>query len=351
MNKLHEIKDEFVLKIQPVASSEELDVIRVEFLGKKGKVQELLNALGAVPKEERREMGQALNELKNAISSEIEEKGKRIKEAELNAKIAMTTLYDASLPYEAKSGSLHPITKIINELEDIFASMGFSIEDYSEAVSDFECFTSLNIPEHHPARDMQDTFYLENESGQNPKLLKTHTSAAQNALMKKYGAPLRAIFPGRCFRNEATDATHENTFFQMEGMMIDEGVSISNLIYFMKTMLSKVFERDVEVRLRPGYFPFVEPGFELDIKCLICGGQESESGAKGCPSCKHSGWLELCPCGMIHPNVLKQGDIDTEKYSGFAFGLGLTRLAMMKFAVKDIRVFNGGKIEELKIKA
>ncbi|MCL2861580.1 MAG: phenylalanine--tRNA ligase subunit alpha [Firmicutes bacterium] len=361
MNNLIDIKNEFDLKIQVAATSEELDSVRIEFLGKKGKVQELLNGLGAVPKEERKDRGQALNELKNAIQTEIEQKGVRIKVAELQEKVAKTPVYDASLPYEAKCGSLHPITLITNELEDIFASFGFSVEDYSEVVSDFECFTSLNIPEHHPARDMQDTFYLEDsDSGQcdgeiklsstdrrppitdHQKLLKTHTSAAQNSLMKKYGAPLRAIFPGRCFRNEATDATHENTFFQMEGMMIDEGVSISNLIYFMKTMLSKVFERDVEVRLRPGYFPFVEPGFELDIKCLICGGEK-------CASCKHSGWLELCPCGMIHPNVLKQGGIDTEKFSGFAFGLGLTRLAMMKYGVKDIRVFNGGRIEELKI--
>ena len=158
--------------------------------------------------------------------------------------------------------------------------------------------------------------------------------------MKKYGAPLRAIFPGRCFRNESTDACHENTFFQMEGMMIDENISISNLIYFMKTMLSEVFKRDVKVRLRPGFFPFVEPGFELDINCEICGGE-------GCPSCKNSGWLELCPCGMIHPNVFSEGGIDTEKYTGFAFGLGLTRLAMMKYGVKDIRDFNSGSLKAL----
>ena len=341
MDKLVDIKNEFIFSIQAVTTSDKLEEIRVEYLGKKGKVQELLNALGNYPKEDRREIGQALNDLKNFVQDEIDEKSTKIKETELNAKIAKTEIYDASLPYETKSGSLHPITLITNELEDIFISMGFSVEDYSEIVTEFECFTSLNIPEHHPARDMQDTFYLESESGDN-LLLKTHTSAAQNAIMKKYGAPLRAIFPGRCFRNEATDATHENTFFQMEGMMIDEGVSISNLIYFMKTMLSKVFERDVEVRLRPGYFPFVEPGFELDIKCLICGGEK-------CPSCKQSGWLELCPCGMIHPNVLSQGGIDMEKHSGFAFGLGLTRLAMMKYGAKDIRIFNNGKLEELKI--
>jgi len=190
---------------------------------------------------------------------------------------------------------------------------------------------------------MQDTYYLDN--GQ---LLKTQTSAAQNAIYKKYrdalvneGKPIKAIFPGRCFRNEATDACHENTFFQMEGVMVGKDISIANLIYSMKTMLSEVFDNyGLKVRLRPGFFPFVEPGFELDISCQICGGT-------GCPSCKHSGWLELCPCGMIHPNVLREGGIDPEVYTGFAFGLGLTRLAMMKYGVKDIRDLNGGTLTAL----
>ena len=216
------------------------------------------------------------------------------------------------------------------------------VEDYSEIVTDYECFESLNIPKHHPARDMQDTYYLTN--GQ---LLKSQTSAAQNAIYKKYrdalvndGVPIKAIFPGRCFRNEATDACHENTFFQMEGVMVDKNISISNLIYFMKTMLSEVFQKDIKVRLRPGFFPFVEPGFELDISCLICGGE-------GCPSCKHSGWLELCPCGMIHPEVLTAGGIDPDDYTGFAFGLGLTRLVMMKYGIKDIRDLNSGSLKTL----
>jgi phenylalanyl-tRNA synthetase alpha chain len=188
---------------------------------------------------------------------------------------------------------------------------------------------------------MQDTYYLSTN-----QLLKTHTSAAQNAILKKYtpeleaDRPIRVIFPGRCFRNEKIDACHENTFFQMEGVMVDKDISISNLIYFMKTMLSEVFQQDITVRLRPGFFPFVEPGFELDIQCTICGG-------KGCPSCKDSGWLELCPCGMIHPNVLIAGGLDPEKYTGFAFGLGLTRLAMMRYGIKDIRVFNSCNLKSL----
>ena len=248
--------------------------------------------------------------------------------------------FDLSMPANLSRGSYHPITLVQRQCEQIFESMGFTVEDYAEVVTDYECFEAVNVPKNHPARDMQDTYYLEN--GQ---LLKSQTSAAQNAILRKYkkpleeqGIPIKAIFPGRCFRNEATDACHENTFFQMEGMMVDKDISISNLIYFMKTMLSEVFQKDIKVRLRPGFFPFVEPGFELDISCLICGGE-------GCPSCKHSGWLELCPCGMIYPEVLKMGGIDPEKYTGFAFGLGLTRLVMMKYGIKDIRDLNGGSLQ------
>jgi len=277
-----------------------------------------------------------INDLKKYMNDELVALQQKLVEAEEQAMVDAAESYDDSLPSSFESGSYHPITLVQRELEEIFLSMGFNIEDYVEIVDDYHCFEALNIPKHHPARDMQDTYYL--STGQ---LLKTHTSAAQNAIMKKYGAPLRAIFPGRCFRNESTDACHENTFFQMEGIMIDKDISISNLIYFMKTMLSEVFKKDINVRLRPGFFPFVEPGFELDIECLICGGE-------GCPSCKNSGWLELCPCGMIHPNVLKAGGIDPEEYTGFAFGLGLTRLAMMKYGVKDIRTFNSGNIKALK---
>jgi phenylalanyl-tRNA synthetase alpha chain len=294
-----------------------------------------MSELRNVPKEEKAEAGQLINTLKGEIAEAIAKTGDRLKAEALMAEIRSAKKYNPTLPRRKRSGSYHPITLIQREVEEIFISMGFTVEDYPEIVDDYHCFEALNIPKHHPARDMQDTYYIEN--GQ---LLKTHTSAAQNHIMRKYGAPLRAIFPGRCFRNEATDACHENTFFQMEGIMIDENISISNLIYFMKSMLSEVFRRDINVRLRPGFFPFVEPGFELDISCLICGG-------KGCPSCKNSGWLELCPCGMIHPNVLREGGIDPDKYTGFAFGLGLTRLAMMKYKIKDIRDLNSGSLKAL----
>ena len=333
--KIKELKAQFDTELAAANSPDALENIRVTFLGKKGPVSALMAELRNVAPNEKAEAGQLINTLKTELSDAIAKTGETLRAAALAAEIRRAKKYNPTLPARNAVGSYHPITLVERELEEIFSSMGFTIEDYPEIVDDYHCFEALNIPKHHPARDMQDTYYLEN--GQ---LLKTHTSAAQNYIMRKYGAPLRAIFPGRCFRNEAIDACHENTFFQMEGIMIDENISISNLIYFMKTMLSEVFQRDIKVRLRPGFFPFVEPGFELDINCLICGGT-------GCPSCKNSGWLELCPCGMIHPNVLKAGGIDTDRYTGFAFGLGLTRLAMMKFGVKDIRDFNGGSLAAL----
>lgn len=331
--RIDELNAGFEAALAGASTPAALEEVRIEFLGKKGHIAELMKGLRDV--EDKKAAGQLINSFKVAVEGAISAKETELREAAIAAQVRSAKKYNPTLSYERELGSYHPITLATREVEAIFESMGFTIENYAEIVGDYECFEALNIPKHHPARDMQDTYYLEN--GQ---LLKTHTSAAQNAIMKKYGAPLRAIFPGRCFRNESTDACHENTFFQMEGMMIDENISISNLIYFMKTMLSEVFKRDVKVRLRPGFFPFVEPGFELDINCEICGGD-------GCPSCKNSGWLELCPCGMIHPNVLREGGIDTEKYSGFAFGLGLTRLAMMKYGVKDIRDFNSGNLKAL----
>ena len=324
--KISSLRESFERELEAAKNSEAVEKLRVAYLGKKGSVTELLKGLKDVSGEQKKEMGQHINLLKKQVEEKIGAQIEKIKAAEEEALVASAEQYDVTLPVTEAEGSYHPITLVQRQLEEIFASMGFTIEDYSEIVDDYHCFEALNIPKHHPARDMQDTYYLEN--GQ---LLKTHTSAAQNAIMKKYGAPLRAIFPGRCFRNEATDACHENTFFQMEGIMIDKNISISNLIYFMKTMLSEVFERDINVRLRPGFFPFVEPGFELDISCLICGGE-------GCPSCKNSGWLELCPCGMIHPNVLKMGGIDPEEYSGFAFGIGLDRLTTTRYKISDIRL-------------
>lgn len=341
-NKILSLKEKFVSELDKIDNLADIESIRVSYLGKKGSVTDLLKGMKELSNDERKAFGQKVNELKGLVNEKITEKTNELKEKEIQKEIELMPEFDLSMPPVMDRGSYHPITLVQRECERIFKSMGFTVEDYSEIVTDYECFESLNIPKHHPARDMQDTYYLTN--GQ---LLKSQTSAAQNAIYKKYrdalvndGVPIKAIFPGRCFRNEATDACHENTFFQMEGVMVDKNISISNLIYFMKTMLSEVFQKDIKVRLRPGFFPFVEPGFELDISCLICGGE-------GCPSCKHSGWLELCPCGMIHPEVLKAGGIDPDEYTGFAFGLGLTRLVMMKYGIKDIRDLNNGNLKTL----
>ena len=309
---ISELRQKFDADLSEVRDSESIEKLRVSYLGKKGSVTELLKGLKDLSGAEKKEFGQTINTLKREVDERITAHVERIRQEEEDRLVNSAEQYDVTLPMDTDCGSYHPITLVQRELEEIFASMGFTIEDYREVVTDYNCFEALNIPKHHPARDMQDTYYLDN--GQ---LLKTHTSAAQNTIMKKYGAPLRAIFPGRCFRNESTDASHENTFFQMEGIMIDKDISISNLIYFMKTMLSKVFKQDVQVRLRPGFFPFVEPGFELD------------------------------PCGMIHPNVLRAGGIDPDEYTGFAFGLGLTRLAMMRYGIKDIRDLNSGNLKVL----
>ena len=341
-NKILSLKEKFVSELDKIDNLADIESIRVSYLGKKGSVTDLLKGMKELSNDERKAFGQKVNELKGLVNEKITEKTNELKEKEIQKEIELMPEFDLSMPPVMDRGSYHPITLVQRECERIFKSMGFTVEDYSEIVTDYECFESLNIPKHHPARDMQDTYYLTN--GQ---LLKSQTSAAQNAIYKKYrdalvndGVPIKAIFPGRCFRNEATDACHENTFFQMEGVMVDKNISISNLIYFMKTMLSEVFQKDIKVRLRPGFFPFVEPGFELDISCLICGGE-------GCPSCKHSGWLELCPCGMIHPEVLKAGGIDPDEYTCFAFGLGLTRLVMMKYGIKDIRDLNSGNLKTL----
>ena len=337
-----QLKQAFNESLAKIETMDDLEALRVEYIGKKGFVTELMKGMKDLSPEEKKTFGQEVNVLKNEVNDAITAKREELRLKEIELENSRMPEFDVSMPANLDRGSYHPITLVQRQCEEIFRSMGFTVENYSEIVTDYECFEALNIPKDHPARDMQDTYYLDN--GQ---LLKSHTSAAQNAIYKKYkkalfeeGKPIKAIFPGRCFRNEATDACHENTFFQMEGVMVDKNISISNLIFFMKTMLSEVFQKDIKVRLRPGFFPFVEPGFELDISCLICGGD-------GCPSCKHSGWLELCPCGMIHPNVLIEGGINPDEYTGFAFGLGLTRLAMMKYGIKDIRDLNGADLVNL----
>ena len=341
MKELDEIKKLFESEISNVKNADDLNNLRVMFLGKNGHLTNAMKLIKDMSIEDKKAFGVGINILKDEVSRSIDSKKEELDNLKIEEELATMPKVDLTTPADGSKGSLHPVTIIQQRLVNIFRGMGCTVEDGNEVETEYNNFEAVNIPKFHPARDMQDTFFLNN--GQ---VLKTHTSALQNKTMRKYGAPLKAIFPGRCFRNEELDASHENTFFQMEGMMIDKNVSISNLIYFMKTMLSEVFEREVNVRLRPGFFPFVEPGFELDCSCPYCGG-------KGCRVCKHSGWIELCPCGMIHPNVLRMGGIDPEEYQGFAFGLGLSRLVMMTYGFTDIRHLNGKDLkilEQTKVK-
>ncbi len=334
--ELYNILENAKTEIPAVSDSQKLSEVYNKYMGKTGLLTSVMKIMKDLSNDERKEFGKEVNEAKTVISTMLKQATERLEKERVEKELRETKEIDLTIPTTENAGSLHPITVIQHKIIEVFRSMGFAVEDGNEIETEYNNFEAVNVPKNHPARDMQDTFYLSN--GQ---LLKTHTSAAQNRIMRKYGAPLKAIFPGRCFRNEELDASHENTFFQLEGMMIDEDVSISNLIYFMKEMLANIFGKEVEVRLRPGFFPFVEPGFELDCSCPYCGG-------KGCKVCKNGGWIELCPCGMIHPKVLEMGGIDTDKYQGFAFGLGLTRLAMMTYEVNDIRVLNSGNIKALK---
>ena len=328
---MDKIREQFVQALRAATTSEALEKVRVDFLSRKGLIMTLSKNVdfGAMSAEMKREFGQKLNELKEFATTSLAQAKERLAAAAPHHK---ANTLDLTAPGKGgRLGALHPITLAQMELEDIFQGMGFSVLYGPEIESEYFCFEALNIPHDHPARDMQDTFWLKNQL-----ILRTHTSANQVRTLKRFGAPIRAIFPGRCFRYESIDPSHENTFYQCEGLVVDKDISVANLIAVMKTILSQVFKREVKVRLRPGYFPFVEPGFELDLNCLLCGG-------KGCPTCG-DGWIELIPCGLIHPEVLRHGGIDSKEYSGFAFGVGLTRLAMMKFGVTDIRYLNKGDL-------
>lgn len=320
-----------------VQTEAELAAFHKEYLSKTGKLTAMLLKIKDLVAERRAAEGQRLNELKRKLEKAFFLKQAEIREQAINKKLEEDQLIDVTMPQiNTICGSLHPITYVTRRVNQICNSMGFLVVDGNEVVTEFENFDAVNVPADHPARDMQDTFWLTNG-----KLLKTQTSALQNQILQKYGPVVSAIFPGRCYRNEATDASHEFAFFQCEGMMVGENISIANLIYVMKKILSELFGREIAVRLRPGYFPFVEPGFELDASCPFCGG-------KGCSVCKHSGWIEFCGCGMIHQNVLRQANVDPEKYQGFAFGFGLTRMAMMQYAINDIRLLNSGNLEFLR---
>ncbi len=334
--QLEELRRATLAAFASASSLEDLEEARVQALGRKGTLANISKEFGKLTPEERAKIGKLLNSAKQDLESNYESKKRRFENASVAERLKHEWI-DVTLPAPGiRPGSLHPITQLQEEIEDLFTSLGFAILDGPEVETEEHNFDALNIPQTHPARDMQDTFWLTNGF-----LLRTHTSPVQVRGMRSFGPPLRMIAPGRVFRNEEVDASHEHTFYQLEGMMVDREVSVANLIYFMKTLLSGIFHRDVTVRLRPGYFPFVEPGFELDIQCLICGGP-------GCPVCKFSGWVELLPCGLVHPNVLRLSGIDPEEWGGFAFGLGLTRLAMMRFGIDDIRQMQGGDLRFVK---
>ncbi len=337
--ELTKIRDDTFSAIREAGDAEELEQIRIRVLGRKGELTRILRSLGTLTPGERGKLGQKSNEIKNAIETALEDRKREINESKYESILQeewIDVTLDRTGAFMGKTlGRVHPISQLQMELEDIFTSMGFQVLDGPEVETEYYNFEALNIPKHHPARDIQDTFWTEDGN-----LLRTHTSSIQIRGMEKMVPPFRIIGPGRVFRYEATDASHENTFYQVEGMMVDRNISVSHLIYIMKVLLREIFKKEITVRLRPAYYPFVEPGFDLDFNCLICGGN-------GCAVCKKTGWIEFLGCGLVHPNVLRMGNIDPDEWSGFAFGLGLSRLAMMRWEINDIRHFLSGDIRFL----
>lgn len=334
--RVAEIEAEVAEAIRDIGQVDALRSYETGVLGKNGTLGSLIRTVKEYPAEQRGQVGQVVNQAKGRVKALIDERMQELQSAAEEVETSTAHAFDPTLPsVREPMGSVHPVTAVQWEIERAFERLGFTVEAGPEMETEYNNFEALNIPADHPARDMQDTFWLKNR-----RVLRTHTSPVQHRAMIKFGAPLRVIVPGRCFRYETLDASHENTFHQVEGLMIDRDISIANLIAMAQTLLREVMKRDVKLRVRPGYFPFVEPGIEIDMNCQICGG-------KGCPTCKQSGWVEILPAGMVHPNVLRAGNIDTDLYTGFAFGLGLTRLAMMKFGIRDIRVLNAGDLRAL----
>lgn len=336
--KLQQLKEEFLKQLENVTDSEKLREFELKFLSRKGEMAKILSSLKDLSEDARREAGAMANEIKTELQAQFE----NVKKTFENKKIDNENL-DVTLPGQKLiSGHLHPLTLVQNEIEELFTSMGFMVLDGPELESDYYNFEALNIPPHHPARDMQDTFYvdLKNKDGEYDLLMRTQTSNVQVRAMKKYGAPLYAIIPGRTFRCEATDARHEHTFYQLEGIMIDKKINFSHLKGVCEIVGKKLYGPDTKFRMRPKFYPFVEPGSNGEYTCFLCQGQ-------GCRVCKHTGWLEILGCGLIHPEVLRAGGIDPEIYSGFAFGFGLSRLVMLKYGIDDARLLMGGDLRFL----
>lgn len=337
-NRIEKIREEFLKQLEQIKDNEALRDLELKYLSRKGEFSEIMHGLKDVSLELRKELGEIANTVKGEMQGKFEEMRKTL---ESYAKKSEFT--DVTLPGEQlKNGHVHPITLVQNELEDLFSSLGFMIGDGPELESDYYNFTALNMPPLHPARDMQDTFYvdLKNKDGQLDLVMRTQTSPVQIRLMQKYGAPLKALIPGRCFRNEATDSRHEHTFYQVEGIMIGKDINFANLKSLLEIVGKKLFGPSTELRMRPKFFPFVEPGNNGEYSCFLCQG-------KGCRVCKYTGWLEIVGAGLIHPDVLRAGGIDPDVYSGLAFGFGLNRLAMLKYNINDVRLFNSGDIKFL----
>ena len=326
VSQIENVRKEFLERLEKVNSIEELEKLRVEFIGRKGKVTELLKSIPKLPPEERKEFGKACNVLKGEIESLIKERLSYFKELEKKEKLEKERI-DVTLPGRRRPlGSLHVVTKTLKEIVNIFTSMGFSVAEGPEIETDFYNFEALNIPKGHPAREMQDTFYISEDI-----VLRTHTSPVQVRVMEKHQPPVQIVAPGKVYRKDA-DVTHTPMFHQVEGLMVDERVTFADLKGVLELFLKEMFGSDTKVRFRPSYFPFTEPSAEVDIGCVICGG-------KGCKVCKGTGWLEILGCGMVDPAVFKAVDINPDIYQGFAFGMGVERIAMLKYGIDDLRLF------------
>lgn len=334
--QLEAIRQKALNELENAASIQDIEAVRIKFLGKKGELTGILKQMGKLSPEERPVIGQLANVIRSEIEAKIEEDSKSIAQ-KLQAEKLKAEKIDVTLPGKAKVlGSRHPLTVVLDDIKDIFIGMGFDIVDGPEVEKDYYNFEALNIPKDHPARDTQDTFYI-NEN----IVLRTQTSPVQVRVMEKQQPPIRIISPGRVFRSDAVDATHSPLFHQIEGLVVDKGISFADLKGTLEIFIKQLYGEDSVVRFRPHHFPFTEPSAEVDVQCFNCHGE-------GCPLCKGEGWIEILGCGMVHPKVLETCNIDPEVYSGFAFGLGLERIAMRRYNINDLRLFFENDVRFLK---
>lgn len=337
--KILNIKIEAFKAIKEARTSERIFELRVKYLGRKSELNEVLKGLKSLSAEEKRTIGPLANSVKQEIEADLQKAGKLVRSKLFNIE---AEAIDVTIPGKViKQGHLHILSQIQNEIEDIFTGMGFEIADGPEVETEWYNFDALNMPADHPARDMQDTFWIRSDGKKEKILPRTHTSNVQVRYMEKHKPPFRIIVPGRIFRHEATDANHEHTFHQFEALVVGDDINVANFKHIAEQFFSRFFHRDIKVRLRPSFFPFTEPSFEFDISCTVCNG-------KGCRTCKGGGWLEIGGAGMVNQNVFVAAGYPRNKYQGFAWGFGLERLAMMKYKIDDIRLFHSGDLRFIK---